>query len=62
MGLLSQVTEIRQDPWANAGRIAVEENKPASQRGTYAIRRNMFSQIRMAPHRWTNEVLASPHG
>ena len=30
-----QVTGIRQDAWANAHRIAVEEAKPASQRGTY---------------------------
>jgi hypothetical protein len=30
-----QVTGIRQDAWANAHRIAVEEDKPAAQRGTY---------------------------
>jgi hypothetical protein len=30
-----QVTGIRQDPWANANRIAVEEQKPESERGTY---------------------------
>ena len=30
-----QVTGIRQDEWANAHRIAVEEPKPPSQRGTY---------------------------
>ena len=30
-----QVTGIRQDAWANAHRIAVEENKPDAERGTY---------------------------
>jgi trimeric autotransporter adhesin len=30
-----QVTGIRQDAWANAYRIPVEENKPASSRGLY---------------------------
>ncbi len=30
-----QVTGIRQDPWANAHRIVVEQAKPADQRGTY---------------------------
>jgi hypothetical protein len=30
-----QVTGIRQDPWANAHRIVVEEEKPAEERGTY---------------------------
>ncbi len=30
-----QVTGIRQDAWANAHRIPVEENKPAGQRGRY---------------------------
>jgi len=30
-----QVTGIRKDPWANANRIQVEEDKPAKQRGYY---------------------------
>jgi hypothetical protein len=30
-----QVTGIRKDPWANANRIQVEENKPGKERGYY---------------------------
>src|SRR5215204_2854020 len=30
-----QVTGIRKDPWANANRIQVEEDKPAKERGRY---------------------------
>jgi hypothetical protein len=30
-----QVTGIRKDPWANAHRIPVEEDKPAKERGYY---------------------------
>jgi hypothetical protein len=30
-----QVTGIRKDPWANANRIKVEEDKPANERGYY---------------------------
>ncbi|HET6807973.1 MAG TPA: hypothetical protein VFH28_02845 [Nitrososphaera sp.] len=30
-----QVTGIRKDPWANAHRISVEEDKPANERGNY---------------------------
>ena len=30
-----QVTGIRKDPWANANRIQVEENKPANEQGYY---------------------------
>jgi hypothetical protein len=30
-----QVTGIRKDPWANANRIEVEEDKPANKRGYY---------------------------
>jgi hypothetical protein len=30
-----QVTGIRQDPYANAHRIPVEENKPADEKGKY---------------------------
>jgi hypothetical protein len=30
-----QVTGIRQDAWAEAHRIPVEEDKPATERGTY---------------------------
>jgi hypothetical protein len=29
------VTGIRKDPWANAHRIPVEEDKPAKERGYY---------------------------
>jgi hypothetical protein len=30
-----QVTGIRKDPWANAHRVQVEEDKPAKERGYY---------------------------
>ena len=30
-----QVTGIRKDPWANANRIQVEEDKPTKERGYY---------------------------
>jgi hypothetical protein len=30
-----QVTGIRKDPWANANRIQVEEDKPANEQGYY---------------------------
>jgi hypothetical protein len=30
-----QVTGIRKDPWANANRIRVEEDKPNKERGYY---------------------------
>jgi hypothetical protein len=30
-----QVTGVRKDPWANADRISVEEDKPAKERGYY---------------------------
>ena len=30
-----QVTGIRKDPWANANRIEVEEDKPAKELGHY---------------------------
>jgi hypothetical protein len=30
-----QVTGIRKDPWANANRVQVEEEKPAKERGYY---------------------------
>ena len=30
-----QVTGIRKDPWANAHRIQVEEDKPDKERGYY---------------------------
>ena len=38
-----QVTGIRQDAWANAHRIPVEENKPAQERGLY-IHPELFGQ------------------
>ena len=30
-----QVTGIRQDPWAEANRIVVEEDKPEQEKGSY---------------------------
>ena len=30
-----QITGIRKDPWANANRIQVEEDKPDKERGYY---------------------------
>ena len=30
-----QVTGVRKDPWANANRIRVEEEKPTKERGFY---------------------------
>ena len=30
-----QVTAIRKDPWANANRIEVEQDKPTKERGYY---------------------------
>ena len=30
-----QVTDIRQDPWANANFIAVEQDKPANEQALY---------------------------
>jgi len=38
-----QVTGVRQDPWANAHRIAVEEDKPETERGTY-LHPDLFGQ------------------
>ena len=38
-----QVTGVRQDPWANAHRIAVEEDKPESDRGFY-LHPDVFGQ------------------
>jgi hypothetical protein len=38
-----QVTGIRKDPWANANRIQVEEDKPAKERGYY-LHPNLYSQ------------------
>ena len=38
-----QVTGIRQDPWANAHRIPVEEEKPAEERGYY-LHPELYSQ------------------
>jgi hypothetical protein len=35
MKVLWQVTGIHKDPWANANRIQVEEDKPAKERGYY---------------------------
>jgi hypothetical protein len=38
-----QVTGIRKDPWANANRIQVEEDKPAKERGYY-LHPDLYSQ------------------
>ena len=38
-----QVTGIRKDPWANANRIEVEEDKPAKERGYY-LHPDLYSQ------------------
>ena len=38
-----QVTGIRKDPWANANRIRVEEDKPAKERGYY-LHPDLYSQ------------------
>ena len=38
-----QVTGIRKDPWANAHRIQVEEDKPAKERGYY-IHPDLYGQ------------------
>lgn len=38
-----QVTGIRKDPWANANRIQVEEDKPAKERGYYMYP-NLYGQ------------------
>jgi hypothetical protein len=38
-----QVTGIRKDPWANANRIQVEEDKPAKERGYY-LHTDLYSQ------------------
>jgi hypothetical protein len=37
-----QVTGIRKDPWANAHRISVEEDKPAKERGYYYTYPELF--------------------
>jgi hypothetical protein len=37
-----QVTGIRKDPWANAYRIPVEEDKPAKERGYYYTYPELF--------------------
>jgi hypothetical protein len=39
-----QVTGIRKDPWANAHRISVEEDKPAKERGYYYIYPELYGQ------------------
>ncbi|MBV9178301.1 MAG: hypothetical protein JO297_14830, partial [Nitrososphaeraceae archaeon] len=38
-----QVTGIRKDPWANANRIKVEEEKPAKERGYY-LKPDLYNQ------------------
>jgi hypothetical protein len=39
-----QVTGIRKDPWANAHRISVEEDKPAKERGYYYTYPELYGQ------------------
>jgi hypothetical protein len=39
-----QVTGIRKDPWANANRIRVEEDKPAKERGYY-LHPDLYSEL-----------------
>jgi hypothetical protein len=39
-----QVTGIRKDPWANAHRIRVEEDKPAKERGYYYTYPELYGQ------------------
>ena len=43
MKVFWQVTGIRRDPWANANRIRVEEDKPAKERGYY-LHPDVYSQ------------------
>jgi hypothetical protein len=38
-----QVTGVRQDAWANAHRVQVEEEKPMGERGTY-LHPELFGQ------------------
>jgi hypothetical protein len=52
-----QVTGIRQDAYANANRIQVEEEKPANQRGTY-LHPELFGE----PATQTSALSASPSG
>ncbi len=42
-----QVTGVRQDAWANAHRIPLEEEKPAAARGTY-LHPEAFGQAPLA--------------
>jgi hypothetical protein len=39
-----QVTGIRRDPWANAHRIQVEEDKPDKERGYYYIYPDLYGK------------------
>ena len=39
-----QVTGIRKDPWANANRIRVEEDKPAKERRYYYTYPELYGQ------------------
>jgi trimeric autotransporter adhesin len=43
MKVSRQVTGIRKDPWANAHRIRVEEDKPDKERGYY-IHPDLYGQ------------------
>jgi hypothetical protein len=50
-----QVTGVRQDPWANAHRIAVEEAKPESERSVY-----LHPEVHQQPA--TRSLLAAKYG
>jgi hypothetical protein len=49
-----QVTGIRQDAWANAHRIPVEEEKPASERGYY-LHPELFGQPERKGIQWARD-------
>jgi hypothetical protein len=50
-----QVTGVRQDPWANAHRIAVEEAKPPAERGFY-----LYPEVHRQPA--TKSILVAQYG
>jgi hypothetical protein len=67
------VTGIRKDPWANANRIKVEEDKPDKERGYYiypdlygkaaenGISRLLFPEDEArAAHKWEQANLGDP--
>ena len=50
-----QVTGIRQDAWANAHRIAVEEDKPAAERGYY-LHPELYGQPKEKGIEWAHHA------